>query len=142
MPRRYRQIVRVARPHLKLLLGRDEFRHASSDREVHEAPDHRFNALRLRPLSTLRRDTGGFHDFRPVRPSVDVAEGAGGHAVSSAAFDFRPADCLGLAREDCGVCAKFASERHGAILHDDASGDHPTDLTLDAASRCGTAVDR
>jgi len=44
----------------------------------------------------------------PSDLGADVIEAASGHAsVPLAAFG--SADCLGLTREDCGVCAKFAS---------------------------------
>lgn len=80
--------------------------------------------------------------FGPWRHSTDVVEGASGHAMPPAAVAFRPADCLGLAREDCGVYAKFASKARGAISHHDRSGHHPSDLSSDAASRHGMTVDR
>ena len=54
---------------------------------------------------------------------ADVVEAAYGHAVVPLAPVFRLADCLCLTRESCGVCAKFASESHGAITQQGTYGE-------------------
>lgn len=72
----------------------------------HEAPDHQFNALRLQAPSAAQA-TSTISSLS--RPRPDVIEAAYGHATAPAAVAFRPADRLGLTREDYGVCLKFAS---------------------------------